>query len=470
MKSTKFSHPGFKYTTDQETALDKMIDWSHTKVPLYTLSGAAGTGKTTVLKEFIKQNKFNTGVAVTAPTHKAVRIASQLSGLAGVTIQKLLGLRPNMNVDDFDINNPRFDPKARKAIKDHSLVIVDEASMINKDLFGLISSEAIANDVKILFVGDPYQLPPVNETISPVFTTVKERFSLEEIVRQEDGNPLLKLLSIIRNDVKYNSFKFIEYIHRHPVVFSDDGKGYISASKEDFRNFMINAFASDNYSKNIDYCKYCAYTNENVLAWNSFIRSSMHKNEASKIIIRDDLITAYGTLLDEFQSQIIVNSEDYIIDDIQKYRNQSNIDGYIVRFRKVFGGDYTPYMFIVDTAEESNTLKFLGIINNYIREAYNAPASQRGRKWESFYKFKDNHLLIRSLFTDQGRIIVKKDIDYGYCLTVHKTQGSTYEHIFVNARNMIYNKYGRPYADQKLRNKLLYVSLSRATNSATILM
>ena len=472
MENNKFTTAGFQYTKDQQKALNSMIDWSYKTDHFYILSGAAGTGKTTLIKEFIKSNKFNVGIVVTAPTHKAVRIASQKAGLNGSTIQKLLGLRPNMNIEDFDINNPKFDPRSRKAIMDHSLVIIDETSMINTGLYTMINTEALKYNVKVLFVGDEYQLPPIKDrNISPAFTKPKHKYNLTEIVRQSSDNPLLKLLDVVRDDVKNRTFNFIKFINKNSSAFNNTGKGYVSATRENFRDFMVNAFKSDFYSTDIDFCKFSAFTNNNVLAWNSFIRSEMYKEEtAKKVIIRDDLITAYSTLLDEFQAQIIVNSEDYIIDDIQDYKNQSNIEGYIVRFRKVFGGQFTPYMFIVDTANEKNVLRFLGIANNLIREAKIASSSQRYRKWENYYKFKDSNLLIKSLFNDQGKLIVKKDLDYGYCLTIHKTQGSTYQHVFVNVRNIIYNKNGRPYPDQTLRNKLLYVAISRATDSATLLV
>ena len=467
----KFEIAGFKYTDDQEIGLDKMIDWSHSASHFFTLSGAAGTGKTTVLERFIKENKYTTGIAITAPTHKAVRIVSQTTGLKGETIQKLLGLRPNLNLDDFDINNPKFDPNGRKAISDYQLIIVDEASMINDDLYALLTQDALTYDIKVLFVGDKYQLPPVRaKGISRVFTHVKERHNLETIVRQANGNPLLELLEISRNDVKHNTFNLIKHLYKNPARFNDNKRGYIAADKENFKRYMVNIFASDEFTKDINHAKFCAYTNDNVLAWNSFVRSSMYKNEASKIIILDDLITAYSTILDEFLSQVIVNSEDYIIDDIQDYVNQSGIKGYIIRFRKVFGGNYTPHMFVVDTSDVKNINKFLAIANSLIREAKLAPAGRKGKAWENFYKFKDNNLLLKSIFDERGKLIVKKDLDYGYCLTVHKTQGSTYKHVFVNLKNIMYNKYNKPYADKALMNKLIYVSLSRATDTASILL
>jgi ATP-dependent exoDNAse (exonuclease V) alpha subunit len=68
---------------------------------------------------------------------------------------------------------------------------------------------------------------------------------------------------------------------------------------------------------------------------------------------------------------------------------------------------------------------------------------------------------------------VKKEIDYGYAISIHKSQGSTFKNIFIDARNVCYvksdikiprvNTINNPYAIS-LRNRLLYTGLSRASN------
>jgi len=472
MEKKKFKVSGISYTDDQTNALNDMLDMMYNDKELdYTLEGAAGTGKTTVLNEFIKQNRFTrSAIAVSAPTHKAVRIASETTGVKGSTIQKLLGLRPNVNVDEYDINRPKFAASGRKAIQDFRLVVIDESSMINSGLYTAIAKESKRYNTNIVYVGDSLQLPPVKEKISPVFTEVKNKGVLRQIVRQSEGNPLLELLDVVRTDARMGTFGLMNFLNKSPTRFSDDGHGFCSVKDRTFGEYLIAAFKSDMFSKSIDYAKYCSYTNDSVLGVNTFIRNSLSPDNHNNLIVKDDLITAYSTTMDEFNSPIIVNSEDYILDDFQDYRNQSGLKGYIVRFRKVFGGQFTPYMFVVDTSDQNNLLAFLTIANRLIKEAQNAGYSQRGKAWENFYSFKENNLLITDIRDDKDKIIISKDIDYGYALTVHKTQGSTYKNVFVNTRDIIYSKKGRPYANYELRNKLLYVAISRATDTATLLI
>ena len=58
------------------------------------------------------------------------------------------------------------------------------------------------------------------------------------------------------------------------------------------------------------------------------------------------------------------------------------------------------------------------------------------------------------------KLIVKKDFDYGYAITVHKSQGSTYNTIFITENVIDQN----PLNEE--RNKLKYVALSRPTTLA----
>ena len=73
---------------------------------------------------------------------------------------------------------------------------------------------------------------------------------------------------------------------------------------------------------------------------------------------------------------------------------------------------------------------------------------------------------------------VKKDIDYGYGVTVHKLQGSTIENMFINLRDVVYfKKYGKYYPRISVSKdyndtmlKLIYTALSRASQKAIILL
>ena len=66
--------------------------------------------------------------------------------------------------------------KKCKSIFDYNVIVIDEASMVNKQLFKDITEISKKIMGKIIFVGDRNQLPPVNQNISEVFTTDKYNF------------------------------------------------------------------------------------------------------------------------------------------------------------------------------------------------------------------------------------------------------------------------------------------------------
>ena len=148
-----------KNTEDQELALKKMLEWSTSPFNtvhdlLYTLDGAAGTGKTTIVKQFLNNLKVDKRkIAVTAPTHKAKKVIQAATGFPSQTIQKLLGLRPDINLDGFNPNRPVFNPIAEDEIQYYTYVVIDESSMFNQEAFKLICELAFKYKVRIIFMG-----------------------------------------------------------------------------------------------------------------------------------------------------------------------------------------------------------------------------------------------------------------------------------------------------------------------------
>ena len=136
----------------QAKALQELQTWWKSDEIEHTLKGYAGTGKTFLIKKFI-EIVVNKTFTITAPTHKALRVMEQHLGIKGTTLQSLHGLKPNVELLDFDIDNLKFDTIGRPKMDNYSLVIIDESSMINTPLFNLNRERATNQKVKILYVG-----------------------------------------------------------------------------------------------------------------------------------------------------------------------------------------------------------------------------------------------------------------------------------------------------------------------------
>ena len=456
----------------QIEALEKMIEFTYRDDRhVFALEGAAGTGKTTIIKELRHHVKSTSGFIVAAPTHKAVRVISNATGLEGITVHKLMGFRPNFNIDNFDPNRIQFDAFGKKHIENYNTIAIDEGSMLPRKLVKYITDEAIKHNVKIIFMGDAYQLPPVGETTSTAFIQPKDsKYCLKEIVRQGDDNPLSPLLADIRTAIDRRNFNYINNIVGRRSL--KNGKGYLHTDIDAFQTYASRAFNNDAFKKDINWCKFVTYTNDNVAIWNKFIRQQI-LTEANRPMIVHDLFTCYNTIVDEFNDSKVINSEDYIVNDYHEYTNKDGIKGWAVQFQEVSTGRITPYLFVVDHSDVNNFATVYFIINKLIADASsvaNSP-SARSKKWEAFYKFRGENLLMVDIKdSETGKIIVGKDFDYGYALTSHKAQGSTYNHVFVNLQNMLYGN-GNEHIVQsaEMINRLFYVGASRAKETLTIL-
>lgn len=477
---------GYGFTSDQEDALDLLNNWYNNPTDLFfTLSGRAGTGKTYLLKCFIN-DIVRHPICVSAPTHKAVRQVERSTDRKGKTLQSLHGLRPNVNLEEFDLNNVKFDQLGTPTMNNYKIVIIDECSMINSGLHDLNIRKARDLGTKILYVGDPKQLPPVSKNdsdanISPTFN-IKNHYELKEIIRQATDNPLTKLLEIIVKDVDNDTNTFITYLRNNPTQVNLSGEGYkVYTDINDFVSTAIDCFKSDNFSNNPDYGRIAAWKNNTVLAYNNIIRTavSAHFNggiATTELVDLNDLLIGYKTITDEFNETVIINSEDYVVNNVISRMSEGGFKSYAVNISPRHGGQKVD-LDIVDYRDASFRVYYELLKRKYFNAKY-AHYSNKSAKWKEYYKYKDNHLTLYTFPIKEGDnpvAYVTKDLDYAFSLTVHKLQGSTIENTFVDLNDMLYYSTGRQVENSSwhpgataIRNKLIYTAISRTSKFCNI--
>ena len=479
MDLNKFSQANTKdavstlgFTNDQRKAYDDVISFINGGYNLNdfkrALTGPAGTGKTYLVKALIKNcNLSYSQIGLAAPTHKACRVLNDSIGISNVninTLQSDLGLRLNFDVEKFDITNPPFDPKGRIKINDYKVYIVDESSMINRGLCSFLEKICKDKNCKLIYIGDASQLAPVGEKYSPAFRAIKCN-TIKQIVRQEDDNPIRELLSLLRYDIEHKSFTFLQQISRVKENFDEyNTKGYKVCNIQEFGEKVSLNFNDEELTRNVDFAKVIGYTNICVSSWNKFIRNSIILDADKSVITKNDLIISYITIVNQFNEVVIANSEEYILQDVVNYVHPTyELKGFLVRFIAIHGGKVTAPLFILDHKDNFTISRYVQISNELINSAKTSSAKLRAQKWREYYTFKEGCLLLTNIVNpNNGSIIFSRDLDYGFSLTAHKSQGSTFDTALVDVNDIVYNKYGQPYADAEEINRRLYVACSRA--------
>jgi ATP-dependent exoDNAse (exonuclease V) alpha subunit len=268
---------------DQQKALAALNEWAYRtyrnrdEQNFFALIGSAGTGKTTLLGTFLSELKFpyrSSRICICAPTHKAKKVLQQKTKWRNAeTLQALIGIKMDTSIESFDPNKPEFSQIGERKMRDYEMVIVDEASMVNSALFNTIVECAIQSGTKVLFVGDSLQLNPVGEYgISPALITPINKYELTQIIRQEADNPLIGVLTALRSDILDGTSHYIRMLRDNPTNINDKGQGYVVCAREQFAEAMKKGLNSEDFSKDKNFCRYIAWTNDAITGTNKWIR------------------------------------------------------------------------------------------------------------------------------------------------------------------------------------------------------
>ena len=408
------------FNAEQYEGIKKIRAWIKKEDDnFFTLAGYAGTGKSTCVKKIL--DEYNWGVVVSAPTHKAKKVVINLTGEEGQTLHALCGLRPDVNLDEFNPNSPIFNPIAIPKICDYNFVIIDEASMINQDLYDLIKELVKKSRTKVLFMGDPAQIPPVGEKESVVFNQTDNEFHwLTKTERQNDTNPLAYVYDALRNNLDRLDGGFLR-----KSVMNDLGEGIIfTVNKMKFRIALLEKFRSDEFKKDTDFVKVIAWKNETVMASNKVIRTALLGDKTDVIEVNDVLMAYRSVSSDNQRYNIIENSADYRVmtkGDLEE--NQYEIKGWMVKLRENLAHGRFKFVdvFMIDSNDHENLHQYAEM-HDFFRDM----GMSNKKMWNKYYEFRRHNLLMVSIEKFRNGMLrntsetIKKDLDYGYAITGHK--------------------------------------------------
>lgn len=473
---------GFQPNAQQIEALKKMADFvdkEFSETPddnIYTLMGYAGTGKSSITKillEYIKQSGLRANV--TAPTHRAKKIIKELTGKKARTIHKELGLKPDQDLEKLNLSNLKFALAGTIKETPPDILIIDEASFINDGLLDSIKEILMSKNYKVIFIGDPAQLRPVNQKTNSKVFDVANKSELTKVERQQDGNPLGPILDAIRSNLSspVDKFQPISTINGDQgVVFTTDSGKFLEQAAQ--------AFLSKNFKNNRNYVRVVTYTNERVESINRFVRKAMGYTQE---YVQGEILMSYDNLRSNYRTgdYNISNSADYQITSrpyektilygeefVSDGFEPVEVRGYSFEIEDINDPGSTQKIFIIARDTPQEALDRIATLVDGVAKKAAQEKKETGEAilWQKYYALKDNVTFPMDIFskdvdpsTGKKRLIVKKTFDYGYAHTIHKSQGGTYTHIFADFDSVNGSKLS-----SEEKNQLKYVALSRATN------
>lgn len=408
---------------EQTAAIAAMKEFvMHSDDSYFVLSGSAGTGKTTCIRELT--NVVSGRIVFTAPTNKATRVlrdtlATDAYTPEACTIYSLLGLRMEISGEVKVLSEPEEDSLD---LSNYRIVVVDEAGMLNSQVFRHIDMAVSATKVKVIFMGDQAQLPPVGELSSPIWA-IDNGAKLETVMRHD--NQILRLATHIRES-QGHMFPKISIKDDHDL----EG-GVYKLSLTDMQS-KIAAYAKEGLFSRPGYCKAVAWRNKVVDDLNKIIRRQIF-DSSLPWCVGDRVIAARP--VNDAEGNKVANTDD-----------EGTIDQVIIGSHPIYPefNVYHLYLTLDNNNKtvfwvlhESSKLAF-DMRKNELSAAAKLSTNRRAA-WAKFWGFSDSF----------------HDIRYGYAITAHRSQGSTYEEVFVDSTDILKNP------NRKEALQCLYVAVTR---------
>ena len=181
-------------TNKQEVGLRIILERYRAGEKYTTISGYAGTGKSTLVKYAIQAlDVEESKVAYATYTGKAAEVLRSKGNKGAITLHRLLYQHvPKIGGGFY---------RKPKLFLEATIVVVDEVSMVPKSMIDLL----LSHNVYVIFLGDPFQLPQINKDDTHDLLEHPHVF-LDEVMRQAQDSEIIRMTMDIRAEkpIKYN--------------------------------------------------------------------------------------------------------------------------------------------------------------------------------------------------------------------------------------------------------------------------
>lgn len=449
-----------RLTSDQQAAIEGILDEMQKGDACPVLCGYAGTGKTVttaaLVMRLVEQGQR---VVVATPTHKAraqVERALRDRGADGfevVTVHRLLGLKqvrdkqtgkesfaPDLSGKNMLTQKERWDEEdcCIRPVRKIDVVIVDETSMLSSELYDLLRRELAGRPV--VFVGDDRQLLPVGEDQAcRAFTEASEVFRLTHVLRHDGA--ILNLATATRGLP----------VGRARFTSAEGGGTRVIAhrSREDWGKTLLEMAASDEAMRDADFCRALAFTNKAVDEMNMRIHQRRYGLNAPQFVEGMTCVTVDAIPDPEGGSPLLNSTVDVMVEKAMRERrtcigDEKDCDPWDCWELTVSvpGESLPPVTFYVLATKERQ--RWDAAMRKIAEGAKASTGDERSELWDLYFRRKDS----------LGRL------QPASALTIHKSQGSTFRNVWLH-----WSMDGWGSAPTAQQNQLAYVGITRAAEA-----
>lgn len=395
-------------TLDQEQAKQDILNFlNNTTQKYFVVHGLAGSGKTFLIRhvqeEYHKVSQLlkTTGDTeertwvYTATTHKAAQALNYATGTETHTIHSLLNLKLKA---DYRTGTHSLTRSSKEPAKENLIIIIDEASYIDYTLLRAI--EDYTSNCKIIFMGDPVQLPPVGLNHCPVFLKEYPTAYLKQVVRQQETHPLTPILNDFRGYIENLSEQFPQ-VTLCPSILHLSKELFLQAISEEFNPSW------DTHSSRL-----LAWRNKTVIRYNNYLFEQ--NTQRKHFTVGDCVINNHA---------------------VKHIRTDAEVT--IIETKPTQLLDVQGYTYLVDTGLECVSV-FVPL------------------KHTDYKKYKNKYLRENNQDAVQRIMDTWADFRPAYACSIHKAQGSTYDKVFIDLTDF------KNFKDLRHLARLLYVAMSRA--------
>lgn len=464
---------GITYNKEQQSAIVNAVSFLKTNTDptqYYVIEGKAGTGKTTIAKEILKEFE-DEQIYVAAVSHKAKGVIKSSFGddTRGKKFFSIAGLLGMKGINDNDTQTTKFQVGLKVPLLDNppALLVIDEASMITEDVLKKIINinSSLSRPFQMLFLGDIGQIQPIRDEQSEFYRTHKDllnkksdifnskhKSKLITRVRQGEANPILPYADYFwENSQKENpELNPTQHIVRNNQI-TDKGSLLFSNSEGEVLNSVIKAVKNAVEKGLTNHVKIVTY----------------HVNEKTELNqkIHEAL---FGKDSDYSKGDMLILNSPYDLPDVNAtMENSSEIQIKSIQDEDTDEfGVHTLYLETNGTAytRTGNEQKdcVIQVVSRNDIGLYN----QKLQELASYAKRQTNRALKKQAWSDfweyRGRYA---DVDFGYAITAHKSQGSTYDIVVVDEKDIM----GTTATSNQEKSELIYTALTRPRKTAIVI-